>query len=386
MLVVSPGSRRRRLILALASLVASTCSRQHGGAAQGPDPALRERVVQRHAGLAHESYRAAADGARRLQAAIESLVAAPTPAALQAAREAWRAARVPYTRSEAFRFYGGPIDALEPAINAWPVDESYIDYVVGAPSAGIINDEAAPPITAAVLRALNEREGEKNISTGFHAIEFLLWGQDLSTDGPGARPLADFLLGTRAAQRRRTYLKEAAALLARDLEAVADGWRPGRPGNFRASFLKRPPDEAVGLILKGVGTFSGPELTGERLTVAYETKDQENEHSCFSDNTRDDVVGDLEGVERVYRGGPEGPGLAALFGQVEAPLEGRLDAAIAASLAAARRVPAPFDRAIVGRDAEPGRRAVKDLIDALTVQTALLTDAAAALDVRVAFR
>lgn len=338
------------------------------------DPELSRRVAVRHAELAAESYGAAVTAARELQRATDAFVAAPSEAGLEAARRAWRAARVPYTRTEAFRFYGGPIDAVEPLVNAWPVDESYIDSIVDS-KAG----EAGEALTAEQLAKLNEREGEKNISVGFHAIEYLLWGQDVSDDGPGRRPAADFGDGAPGFARRREYLRVSTALLVRHLEGVADAWRVGRGDNYRAAFLRRSPNEAAALILEGLGTLTGPELTGERITVAIETKDQENEHSCFSDNTLADLVGDLEGLRAVFLGGASGPGLRALIAEVRPDVATRLEAALDASLAAARAVPPPFDRAIVGGEGDAGRRALRALVTALGAQTAALGEASAAL-------
>lgn len=343
--------------------------------ARARDPELASRVVLRHAELAFQSYGAAAAAARALQRAVDTFVAKPTVVGLELARQAWRAARVPYTRTEAFRFYGGPIDAVEPLVNAWPVDESYIDAIVA--------EAHGDAITAERLVRLNEREGEKNISVGFHALEFLLWGQDVSADGPGKRPVSDFTDGP-GASRRRDYLRVAAALLVRHLDGVVEGWRAGRADNYRAGFLRRSPTEAAALILKGLGTLTGPELTGERLTVAVETKDQENEHSCFSDNTLADLVGDVEGLRAVYLGGASGPGLRALLAEVRPDLAARLEAAFDASLAAARAVPPPFDRAIAGGESDAGRRALRALIAALGTQTAALGEAAAALGLGLA--
>ena len=60
---------------------------------------------------------------------------------------------------------------------------------------------AFPEITAEALTAANEEGGETNISTGWHAIEFLLWGQDLSATGPGARPATDYTTAPNAERR-----------------------------------------------------------------------------------------------------------------------------------------------------------------------------------------
>src|SRR3546814_4535519 len=172
---------------------------------------------------------------------------------LAAAKQAWLDGRDLYGPTEAFRFYDGPIDTPdggpEGQINAWPLDEAYIDYVEGDETAGIINDTAGvPEITTDVLVAANEQGGESNISTGWHAIEFLLWGQDLSDEGPGARPLSDYT-DSPTAERRAIYLQLLADLLVSDLESVRDQWAP-EGGEFRATFL---PDPGPAIDLKRAG-------------------------------------------------------------------------------------------------------------------------------------
>jgi putative iron-regulated protein len=135
-----------------------------------------------------------------------------------------------------------------------------------------------PTISKALIVSLNEKGGEKNITAGFHGIEFLLWGQDLNDDGPGQRSHLDYVDGHQPhAGRRRQYLQAAAWLLVENLKTVAEEWAPDRAANYRARFLAMPPDEALTCILKGAGILSGAELAGERLTVPYETKEQEDE-------------------------------------------------------------------------------------------------------------
>ena len=135
-------------------------------------------------------------------------MAAPSQATLDAARKSWLAAREFYGQTEAFRFYGGPIDGdngPEGRMNGWPMDESYVDYVEGKPNAGFINNPKFKLSKASLAKA-NEHGGEENISTGWHAIEFLLWGQDLSETGPGDRPFDDYVKGKgRNAERRAQY-------------------------------------------------------------------------------------------------------------------------------------------------------------------------------------
>jgi putative iron-regulated protein len=340
-------------------------------------------VAQTYVQIVTASYADTRASAEALELTIDAFVAAPDEAGLDAARQAWLDAREFYGQTEAYRFYDGPIDnpedGPEPRLNAWPMDEAYVDYVEGSPEAGIINDTANyPSIDAELLASLNEQGGETNISTGYHAIEFLLWGQDRDPEGPGARPASDYVTdGSSTApnpERRAAYLQAVAELLLADLGQVEDAWA----GDYREAFLAAEPDEIVRRILLGMGSLSGAELAGERMEVALETRDQEDEHSCFSDNTHRDIINDARGIENVYLGrygDIDGPGIYDLVAARDVELADRLRDEIAASVAAAEAIPVPFDRAIVEH-----RETVRATIDALRVQADTIADVAALFD------
>ena len=151
---------------------------------------LKTEVVSNYADGVHAGYSRSLASARAMDLAMDAFLADPTPATLEAAKRAWLIARDDYGPTEAFRFYSCPIDNEEDSpeglLNAWPMDESYVDYVEGDASAGIINmPDEYPQITAELIESLNEEGGEENVSTGWHAIEFLLWGQDLNANGLG---------------------------------------------------------------------------------------------------------------------------------------------------------------------------------------------------------
>ena len=259
-------------------------------------------VAKRYADVVHSAYGASIASAEQMRDTIDRFLDRPTQARLASARKAWIVARDDYVVTEPFRFYGGPIDdpktGPEGLVNAWPMDEAYVDYVEDDPRTGIVNDRAAyPKITEEVIVESNEKGGETNISSGWHAIEFLLWGQDRSKDGPGARPASDYSTAANA-RRRATYLRLTTERLLSDLRSVQRAWAP-TGGAYRASFLDDP-DAALTKIFRGIGALSSHELAGERMAVAFESKDQEDEHSCFSDNTNADVVNDLRGIAMVY--------------------------------------------------------------------------------------
>lgn len=349
--------------------------------AEGADTAAVRQVVAHYVDIVHAGYQDSYNRAVSLQNALQVLTDRPSAAALEAAKNTWKRARIPYGETEAFRFYGGPIDDAdgpEGQLNAWPMDESYVDYVAGNPCAGIINDADAP-ITQEHLLALNEQGGEENVSIGYHAIEFLLWGQDLSADGPGARPVSDYV----EAPRRVRYLHTVAAQLVGDLQSLVQEWAPGQNGNFRTAFLSQPPNEALRQILVGIGTLSRSELAGERMAVALESRDQEDEHSCFSDNTHIDIIQNAQGIQNVIEGRyvrsngsvVAGPGILALLqGERRAELEGKMRNA----MAAVHTIQPPFDREIVS---PIGRQRVLAAIHALRAQAEAIVNAAADLGI-----
>jgi putative iron-regulated protein len=368
----------------LLAALAAACTLSPVLAQTAPAPKVDYAPVAAHyAALVQANYDDALAGARSLQQAIGAFTRTPSADTLAAARKAWLAAREPYGQTEAFRFYGGPIDddnGPEGRINAWPMDESFVDGLIA-------NRKFA--IGTKSLAAQNERGGEENIATGWHAIEFLLWGQDTSDAGPGNRSFEDFVDGrTPNADRRRQYLEVAAGLLVDDLGLLAKAWAPRAKNNYRARFEKGG-RESVRRMLVGLGSLSRGELAGERLEVALNSQDQEDEHSCFSDNTHRDAVNNARGIQNVWLGEykradgtlVKGASLQGLVAARDAALAERTTRQIAASVAAAEAIRAPFDQEIKGGKSAAGPQRIQKAIDSLTSQARDLVAAAAAIGI-----
>jgi putative iron-regulated protein len=368
-------------------------------------------VIKNYAEMVTANYADTLAGARALHEAIHEFTEQPSEAGLTEAKKAWLAARDPYGLSEAYRFYQGPIDnddtdddipdGPEPLINSWPLDESYIDYVEG-PSGdrldgGIVNDvDAFPELDAETLAAANTKNGESetSISTGYHAVEFLLWGQDHDVDGPGDRPYTDYVSGEEGTaenqDRRAQYLLAISDLLVDDLSQVDEAWRPSK-ANYRADFLKLPARTALGKILLGMGALAGAELSHERMQVAYDLKDQEDEHSCFSDNTLADLHNNASSVQNVLLGrygALSGPGIVTLVEaksptlakQLQDEIQGVLD-----DIAAMKASGVPFDQIILQDDDSEGRVHLLAAIRGLGDFKDTLLEAADALGVELDF-
>lgn len=325
---------------------------------------LKGEVAANYADMVFASYQDSLQTVLALQEALQNFVAVPSPEGLEAAKLAWLASREPYGQTEVYRFYGGPIDDAdgpEGLLNAWPLDEAYIDYVDGAETAGIINNpDQYPEITTELLVSLNEMGAEENISSGYHAIEFLLWGQDLGADGSGNRPYTDYTTAANAG-RRAQYLLAAAELLVTHLQALVNEWDPAGTNTYRQNFLAQTPDQALQQILTGMGVLSKSELAGERMFVAYDNQDQEDEHSCFSDNTHRDIAANAQGIFNVYSGSYKrvdgtmvnGPSLADLLTELDPQMAAEMAGLAEAALAQVAAIHAPFDQAIVLAEHRP---------------------------------
>ena len=358
-----------------------------------------------YADIAAASYQDSLTTARDLQAGIRALIAAPSDASLAAARAAWVRARVPYMQTEVFRFANPIVDDWEGKVNAWPLDEGLIDYVAsgyfgaGENTQATLNVIATPEFTlsgvpvdagaitpALLATVLHEAdESEANVATGYHAIEFLLWGQDLTSDAPGAgtRPYTDFVQGAGCTHgncdRRVAYLTAAMDLLVSDLDWMAAQWAQG--GTARDRVIGAP-DTVVAAILTGIGSLSFGEMAGQRVKLGLMLHDPEEEHDCFSDNTPESHHDDVLGMQNVYLGrytrsdgtSVSGPALADLVAAVDPGLDATLRAQIAATLAAtdalrlAKAAGQSYDMLLaVGND--EGAVLITALIDALVAQS-----------------
>ncbi len=373
--------RRRSIFFAL--VVAAAC-----GDDASTLPANASAAIEAYADVADASYADALAAAGSLSAAVDAFVAAPDATTFAAAKQAWRDARAPYLQTEPYRFYGGPIDDADPFLNSWPLDEAYIDYVDGMPTSGLVND-ASFAITGDAIDGKNASEGETKISAGYHAVEFLLWGQDLVVGpGGGARPYTDYLTSGGTAEnqdRRAAFLAAAADRIVFHLGAVSAAWVEGDPANYRAELTSVDPREALRRIFTGLVIFSGNELGGERL-VGIETGDPNDEHSCFSDETHVDFVEDQRGVQNVWlgryvtrAGAPiDGVGLDEVVAAVDPDLAAEITTAIEQSLALAEAIVPPFETEITGGNTA-GHERVVALRTALQHQAELLEQAMVAL-------
>ena len=409
----------RRSLLGAASALALVASVP--GIARAAAPTA-EAVVASYADLAAAMYGDSLIAAKSLQAAIAAFLKAPSEDTLASARAAWVAARVPYQQTEGFRFGNPIVDDWEGKVNAWPLDEGLIDYVDGA-SYGEESDEN-PLYTANVIanttikigdevidvttitpelladKLQEAQEVETNVVTGYHAIEFLLWGQDLNGTGPGAgkRPATDYSLTACTGghcDRRRAFLEAATTLLISDLQEMVDNW--AADGAARKELLAKGPEGGLSTILTGLGSLSYGELAGERMKLGLMLHDPEEEHDCFSDNTHNSHYYDEVGMKAIYEGSYTrldgtkvgGAGLAAYAAAKAPEAATRVASAFDATMAKMQVMKDTADQGkmaydqMIGANNPEGNKIISDVVEALVAQTRAIEGLVSALGLKI---
>ena len=382
------------------------------------EPSAKE-VLKTYADIAEAGYTDAAATANTLKLAIDALAANPTNENLLGARAAWIAARPPYMQTEAFRFGNSIVDDWEGKVNSWPLDEGLIDYVAGAYGTDSPENElyAADVIANASLTiggkkintakltkellsdTLQEAGGvEANVATGYHAIEFLLWGQDLNGTGPGAgnRTASDFdpkNCTNKNCDRRAEYLRAVTGLLVDDLNWMVAQWGP--KGYARKALIDGSDEAGLTAIMTGLGSLSYGELAGERMKLGLMIHDPEEEHDCFSDNTFASHYFDELGIRNVYLARyrrvdgsvVQGPSISDLVKakspEVDTEIKAKLEVTMDAMTALYRRgiTVEAYDQMIGEGNAE-GNAVVQKAIDGLLDQAKSFERAVAVLDLK----
>jgi putative iron-regulated protein len=347
-----------------------------------------------YAQLAADSYGAAQADGEILKSAVNAFLAAPGDETLVRARDAWVNARRTWEQTEAFRFYDGPIDMNDNEsgpigrLDGWPVDPGAIDYVENNPTAGIVNNMKLA-LTRATLLARQVGTGpDRVVTTGWHVIEFLLWGQEPGAPGEaGDRPITDYLPGQPNNDRRRTYLKLVTDMLAEDLGYLVESWDGKAHNNYAAAFRLLNQREALGRLMNGIAQLTWQELATNRLAALLDSKDRRLLTSRFSGTSYQDFVFALRGVRNVWTGDQGGEARAALgllVARVDPALAQRIGHALDHAEESISLLRTPIEReTLPAPTGSPARQMAERAIADLTRVAGLVRDAGVKLGVNV---
>ena len=373
-------------------------------------------ILVNYSNIAEAKYKDALILAKKMHSSIEKFMNNTNESNFIDVKDSWLKARTIYQQTEVFRFGNPIVDDWEGKVNAWPLDEGLIDYVDTTNYYPTENDFSnfnviankklkvegelidASIIDASLLSSkLHEIGGnEANVAIGYHAIEFLLWGQDLNgtKSGSGNRSYTDFDLNNCTndnCDRRREYLIAASQLLIEDLQYIHSVWTP--KGEARQDLLN---DQKNGLkrILIGMGSLSYGELAGERMKLGLMLHDPEEEHDCFSDNTHNSHYYNVVGINNVFLGKYKslngkvvtGPSISSLLSEVDYGLNKKTKKSIKNTLKSMKKIVKSANKGftydmLIAEGNEKGNKLIQNAVDSLIKQSKNIELAAAALNI-----
>jgi putative iron-regulated protein len=377
-----------------------------------------EDILKNYANIAEAKYSDSLLSAEIMLKSVNLFLLNPSKKNLQVLKNHWLDARKVYQQTEVFRFGNPIVDDWEGKVNAWPLDEGLIDYVDATkyyPSENDFSnfnivankilkvegsDVDATEINFALLEnKLHEIGGnEANVATGYHAIEFLLWGQDLngSKAGSGNRSYTDFSLENCTkdnCDRRRKYLKVVTELLIKDLQDIKSYW--SRNGIARKDLLEAGPKKGLTRILTGMGSLSYGELAGERMKLGLMLHDPEEEHDCFSDNTHNSHFYNVVGIQNVYLGKYQningekvkGQSISDAVAKVDIELDKQIKDSIQGTLWHMQKIVSSAENGVtydmlISEGNIEGNKMIQDAIDALVIQSKNIEKVAKLFNIR----
>jgi len=289
-----------------------------------------------------------AQNASALSVAVDAFIAEPTQVRLEAAQEAWRAARAPWELSETSLF--GPVDVhgYDPALDSWPLNLVDLNTVLGE----------SGELSQADFEALDMS------LKGFHAVELLLFGPD------GTRDV------TSLSARELSYLSLAAKDIAKVAGLLSTSWTGGdapyatvfRTAGEQGNTTYPSRFSAAQEITTGMAGILD-EVANGKIADPYNERDQTLVESPFSFNSKLDFANNVRGAKTAYLGDFElaqkdGRGLSDWVAERDSALDTRIQAEFDTAIAAIEAIPAPFRDSILD---DASRPKIKAAIDAINV-------------------
>ena len=254
----------------------------------------------------------------KFQSSIATLTDQTNIENLNLSKQAWLNAHSAYELTTLHRYYAtqlmGEQDSLalmqlQYQINHWPIVPGYIDYVDGYPDSGIVHDINVN-LDADSLREQHGSFDVSEVTLGFHAIEFLLWGYDADSV---ARPATDFdavleltpkeiesgyTLEQLSNNRRRLFLTVVADTLVKDFLAVQSLWLDEKP-SISQRIESISGTELIVILADSMSAMLTQELLLRSLYPMLNGDFVESVQSPYSRSTQNAVSSQLSGLERL---------------------------------------------------------------------------------------
>ena len=254
----------------------------------------------------------------KFQSSIATLTDQTNIENLSLSKQAWLNAHSAYELTTLHRYYVtqlmGEQDSLalmqlQYQINHWPIVPGYIDYVDGYPDSGIVHDINVN-LDADSLREQHGSFDVSEVTLGFHAIEFLLWGYDADSV---ARPATDFdavleltpkeiesgyTLEQLSNNRRRLFLTVVADTLVNDFLALQSLWLAEEP-SISQRIESISGTELIVILADSMSAMLTQELLQRSLYPMLNGNFVESVQSPYSRSTQNAVSSQLSGLERL---------------------------------------------------------------------------------------
>lgn len=259
---------------------------------------------------------------------LNTLLANQNQPNLDAARQAWRDARIPWEQSEGFLY--GPVETLglDPAIDSWPVNQADLNAVLNSSDA----------LTKTYL------DGQEGTLKGFHTIEYLLFGSN------GNKPVGDF------SPRQFEYLVACAQSLQGACQALRDNWTGGtvnfgqvfKTAGENGNVVYPSQKSALQEIVNGLITIAD-EVANGKINDPFVQQNLTLEESRFSANSKADFADNIRSVKNVYTGfyaNATGKGISDIVKEKNAALDTKVRQQIEDAIAAIVAIEGTFTTAI----------------------------------------
>ena len=308
-------------------------------------------------------YTRAAEATALLKQSAEVLCSSPGDDRLDAARDAWRDARRAWLRTESYRFGPATDRRSGSLVDWWPIDKEKIEGNLAG------GDRMTPERVREYLPATQR---------GLGAVEHLLFGR-------GSESFA----GSSGDPQRCDYLQSAAIGVSEEVAGILSDWQGtgetiGYGGYFDgtgslALLDSEAEAEAVRSLVFQVRAIANMRM-GAALGIDV-SADASAIPAGDADNSREDLLSQLDGMRSVYRGGEGGTGLSARVASISTETDARMLAAIESTISATESLEGSI---IAQLEANPDQ--VRTLYDSMKeLQRVLNTEIVSLLGVSVGF-
>ena len=333
--------------------------------------AIKAFIVQ-----ANSNANASINTAIALQQASENFLKNPNNTTLKALKSSWQISHQQYLRTIIYQSVSKNYRRSRFQIDAWPIEAGYLDYLKEYPNTGIVND-----LTLVISEeAITEQHGfssEFDVCKGFHAIEFLIWGEGPDPNSVGNRSAKDFLPMTSLTQqqqenqlqlkdlannRRRELLRLLVNLLIKDLSELEANWQSS--GSYSQQLVSLPPRAQIKFLVENLDRYLRREILEKSLG--------DSAHGEYSNTGVDSWLAHAASLAEIYNETDQ-PILAPLFNKIDEKQNQILAALLTELGSALQTYGQDLKTANNTTAAEP--QALRNLIDTLLTELGTLADA-----------